>query len=94
MNLILIAFDTERVWCTLIICIAALLGLCLLCCCILQLFNCVYKSKKEQQEALFVHEKELREMDWKHKIEWERELRGYIEKQQVNGMDNKPSLNS
>lgn len=79
-------FGTQRVLCTLIICVTIVGAIWLLSRYLLQVVKVVQNGKTTCQANLHAHEKEMKKLEWEHKMEWEKMLREDVN----SGMDNKP----
>lgn len=77
---------TQRVLCTLIVCVAIVGAIWLLSRYLLQVVKAVQNEKTTRQANLHAHEKEMKVLEWKHKTDWEKMLRGDVN----NGVANKP----
>ena len=82
-------YGTQRVLCTLMVCVAIVGAIWLLSHYLLKLVKAVQNDKTIRQANLHVHEKEMKELEWKHKTDWEKMLRGDVN----NGAVNKPESN-
>lgn len=82
-------YGTQRVLCTLIVCVAIVGAIWLLSYYLLKLVKVVQNDKTIRQANLHVHEKEMKELEWRHKMDWEKMLRGDVN----NGAVNKPESN-
>lgn len=82
-------YGIQRVLCTLIVCVAIVGAIWLLSYYLLKLVKVVQNDKTIRQTNLHVHEKEMKELEWRHKMDWEKMLRGDVN----NGAVNKPESN-